>query len=795
MGLEGRHIEIRGIVQGVGFRPFVYQLARRSGVAGRVRNDSMGVVIDAFGRDEALDSFIEHIETDAPPAARVREIEWVAIPFENEREFEIAASTEADVRNVSIPADLAICDACLSEILDPLDRRYRYPFTNCTNCGPRYTIAQDIPYDRQHTTMANFRMCSSCRREYEDPNDRRFHAQPNACPVCGPKVFAVTPSGREIETADPIGFAGRSLRAQFIVAVKGLGGFHLACDATSEIAVQRLRERKHREAKPLAVMVRDLAEAERVSFLSESERRLLTSVEHPIVLLPCRAGARLQSSANDSGQATSPMEAGPSNAAGRAGLARSINGDNPLVGLFLPYTPLHHLLLAEAGRPLVMTSGNRADEPMAVRNADALEQLGTIADLFLMHDRDIETRCDDSVVRVIDDAPVVLRRARGYVPRGINVPQSFHAPTLAVGAHLKNAICLGAGRTAFLGPHIGDLETVETLRSFEQSVEKMKTFVGIEPRVVAHDLHPDYFSTRYASTLENVTLVGVQHHHAHIAAVMAEHGIESPVIGVAYDGTGYGLDGTSWGGEVMIASLTDFRRVATFRPIPLAGGDQAIKQVWRIALALLDDAYDGEPPLELIPSFRGTPHRVESVRRMIAQGVNAPLARGVGRYFDAFGAMVLDMPIARYEGEVAFHWNVVADPLEKGRYPAVIREGRDPWEVDLRPMVQAAVGDLIGGRDASTISARFHNTLAAITVELIQAADADMPVVLGGGCFQNARLTESITAALRDQQRVFIGREVPPGDGGIALGQAVIANAVAQIPAEELTCVSVFQAK
>ena len=350
-------------------------------------------------------------------------------------------------------------------------------------------------------------------------------------------------------------------------------------------------------------------------------------------------------------------------------------------------------------------------------------------------------------------------------------------------------------------------------RSFEQAVEKMKTFVGIEPRVVAHDLHPDYYSTRYAQSLEcgagsptraagqrtRPTLIGVQHHHAHIAAVMAEHGLDSPVIGVAYDGTGFGLDGTSWGGEVMIAGYTSFRRVATFRPIPLAGGDQAIKQVWRIALALLDDAFDGEPPLDRLALFRNTPQRVESVRRMIAQGVNAPLARGVGRYFDAFGALVLDLPVARYEGEVAFQWNVIADPNEKGRYPAVIREGRDPWEVDLRPMVKAAVEDLIAGRDPATISARFHNTLAATTVELIQAADADMPVALGGGCFQNARLTESITAALRDQQRVYLGREIPPGDGGIALGQAVIANAVAQLSTQvstgELTCVSVSQAK
>ncbi|HJW92018.1 MAG TPA: carbamoyltransferase HypF [Thermoanaerobaculia bacterium] len=760
MGLEGRHIQIRGIVQGVGFRPFVYQLAQRSGVGGRVRNDSMGVVIDAFGRNDALDSFIQHIELDAPPAARVREIEWVAIPFENESEFAIAASTDADVRNVSIPADLAICDDCLSEIFDPSNRRFHYPFTNCTNCGPRYTIAKDIPYDRAHTTMSRFRMCADCRREYEDPNDRRFHAQPNACAACGPRVFAMTPNGREIETDDPIGFAARSLRAQFIVAVKGLGGFHLACDATSEIAVQRLRERKQREAKPLAVMVRDRAEAERISFLSESERRLLTSVERPIVLLQNKADA------------------------------------SQLDGLFLPYTPLHHLLLAAAGRPLIMTSGNRAEEPIAVRNGEAIERLGGIADLFLMHDRDIETRCDDSVVRLIDDAPVVLRRARGYVPHGVNVPQTFHEPLLAVGAHLKNAICLGVGKTAFLGSHIGDLETVETLRSFEQSIGRMKSFVGIEPRVVAHDLHPDYFSTRYAQTLHDVTLVGVQHHHAHIAAVIAEHAIDSPVIGVAYDGTGYGLDGTSWGGEVMIADLTKFRRVATFRPIPLAGGDRAIKQVWRIALALLDDAFDGEPPLDRIPLFNSVaPPTTAAIRNMIANGINAPLARGAGRYFDAFGAFVLGIANARYEGEVAFQWNVIADPNEKGRYPAVIREGLDPWEVDVRPMVKAAVDDLIAGRSAPTISARFHNTLAAVTVELIHAADADLPVALGGGCFQNARLTESITAALRDQQRVFIGREVPPGDGGIALGQAVIANAVAQTRTENLTCVSVSPAK
>ncbi len=767
MALEGRRIHVRGVVQGVGFRPFVYQRARLDGITGRVRNDSTGVVIEAFGEAGTLSSFIDELQHDAPPAARLREIEWVNIPYERAEEFAIAESSEAEVRSVSIPADLATCDLCLREIFDPLDRRYRYAFTNCTNCGPRYTIAKDIPYDRQQTTMAKFAMCPECRREYEDPSSRRFHAQPNACPNCGPKLSAVTPSGRVIDTSDAVAFAARTLRAQFIVAVKGLGGFHLACDATSEIAVQRLRERKRREAKPLAVMVRDIAEAERLSLLGERERRLLTSVERPIVLVQKRAGAPL---------------------------ADSVAEENPLVGIFLPYTPLHHLLLAEAGKPLVMTSGNLADEPMATTNSGALASLGEIADLFLMHDREIEIRVDDSVVRVIDDRPVVLRRARGYVPRGIHLRDAVSEPVLAVGAHLKNAICLAAGRTAFLGHHIGDLETVGTLEAFEQSIEKLKSFAGIEPRIVAHDLQPDYFSTRYAQTIPDVTLVGVQHHHAHIAAVMAEHSLDSPVIGVAYDGTGFGPDGTSWGGEIMVAGYTKFRRVASFRPIPLAGGDQAIRQVWRIALALLDDAFDGEPPLDLIPLFHGTPHHVESVRRMIAHGVNAPLARGVGRYFDGLGALVLDAPEARFEGEVAMKWSLAADTNEDGCYPAVIREGREPWEIDMRPLVKAAVEDLIAGRSAATISARFHNTIAATTIELIQAADADMPVVLSGGCFQNARLSETIIHALRDQQRVFMGRDVPPGGGGIALGQAVIANAVARTT-EELSCVSMSQAR
>ena len=757
MSLIGRHIEIRGVVQGVGFRPWVYRLAQRDGLAGRVRNDSRGVIIDVFGRDIDVEAFTLNLgKSVPPPAARVRQIDWDPIPWEPFSDFTIVASDRAVERVVSIPPDLATCDECLADVFDPANRRYLYPFTNCTNCGPRYTIVRGVPYDRASTTMASFRMCDACRTEYEDPLDRRFHAQPNACPACGPRVSAWTPHAKEISTDSPVHFAARTLKAQMIVAVKGLGGFHLACDATSASAVRRLRERKRREARPLAVMVRDLADAERVAELTDRDRALLASVERPIVLVPRRRDTPL---------------------------APEIAGDNPLVGVFLPYTPLHHILLRECGMPLVMTSGNVSDEPMVTRNDEALARLGEIADVFLLHDREIETRADDSIVRVIDGAATVLRRARGFVPRGVEVKREFTEPVLAVGGHLKNAICIGAGRNAWLGPHIGDLENLETLTAFEASVAQMRQFVGVDPRVVAHDMHPDYVSTRFAQSEEaGRILVPVQHHHAHIASAMAEHGLDGHVVGVAYDGTGYGTDGTSWGGEILVASFTGFDRVATFRPIALAGGDTAIRQVWRIALAALDDAFDGTPPLHRLPLFRAMNRRgVESVRRMIERGLNSPLARGVGRYFDALGAIGLAMQNSRYEGEVAFLWNMIADPAERGRYEVVIREGVSPWEIDPRPMVKSAVRDLIEGVSPSIVSARFHNTLSALTAEVVHAVCAlfgEMPVVLSGGCFQNAMLAESLTAALRPKHEVFMNHQIPPGDGGLALGQALIADAI-----------------
>src|SRR4051812_7126223 len=771
MNLGGLHIEIRGTVQGVGYRPWVFQVARRMDIRGVVRNDSRGVSIDAFGASDALDGFVAALRSDTPPAARVRSVTCLAIPFVRHSAFAIAGSMAGAERHVSIPADLATCDDCLREMLDPADRRYRYPFINCTNCGPRYSIVFDSPYDRGNTSMAPFRMCETCRGEYENPEDRRFHAQPNACRDCGPKLVAMDNRQRQIVTRDPIQFAARALRAGFTVALKGLGGFHLACDATSASAVQRLRDRKRRERKPLAVMVRDLAQAQEVAELNDVERESLLSVERPIVLARSRAGSPL---------------------------AAQVSGAIPLVGIVLPYTPLHHLLLRDAGMPLVMTSGNLSDEPMVTTNADAIEQLGHVADVFLLHSRDIVTRVDDSIVRVVDGAPAVLRRARGFVPRAIETSRAFSEPILACGAHLKNTFCIASGNSAFLGPHIGDLENVATLRAYETAIERMKAFVGVPPSVLVHDLHPDYFSTRYAQAQEGVRTIAVQHHHAHIASAMAEHGIDGPVVGVAYDGTGFGTDGTAWGGEILIADYENFERFATFRPIPLAGGDQAIRQPWRAALALLDDAFDGVPPLHAIPLFREfSAAAIEAVRRMIARRFNTTPARGIGRYFDAIGAMILGIGDARYEGEVAFRWNMIADDAERGLYPIVIHDGVAPWEIDPRPMVKAAVDDLLAGRSAAAISARFHNTLAEATAEVARAAlvsRGDMPVVLSGGCFQNARLAESVIGALRTSARVVMNREVPTGDGGIALGQVFIANArlragaAAFVEQEEVVC-------
>jgi hydrogenase maturation protein HypF len=735
----------------------VFRLAHEERLTGRVFNHSQGVTVEVHGTAPALGRFETRLRNETPPAARVASVEIRELPFEQLAEFVIVESRADIERRVSIPPDLATCDDCLREVLDPADRRHRYSFTNCTNCGPRFTILTDTPYDRPATTMAGFRMCPACRAEYDDPADRRFHAQPNACPDCGPRLELLVGDDETRSGPDPVARAADALRAGRIVAIKGLGGFHLACDATSATAVAELRRRKRRDAKPFALMVSDLSVAETLAVLGPEERRLLTSVERPIVLVERRPEALL---------------------------APQIAPDNPLLGLMLPYSPLHHLLLARVARPLVMTSGNLADEPLAIDNADAIARLGPLADLLLVHDRAIENRCDDSVVRVIGSRPTVFRRGRGYVPRPLKVARPFARPVLATGAHLKNTFCIGVGDTAHLGPHIGDLETDAACRGFDQAVAKWERFLGVKPEVIAYDLHPGYYSTASALSRPESIKIGVQHHHAHVASAMAEHGLEGPALGVAYDGTGYGADGTAWGGELLLADYAGFQRLATFRPIPLAGGDAAIRKVWRLALALLDDAFDGDPPLDRIPLFDAVPDReCAVVRQMIAGGFNTPLGHGVGRYFDAFGALGLGRPVSAYEGQVALAWNLAADVAEPAAYAFdLVTDGR-PWTVDLRPAVRQAVDDLVGGRSPGVISMRFHNALIQATAQLLRRAldrHGPLPIVLSGGCFQNALLAMGVFDALKDRVPVYLHGEVPPGDGGIALGQALVADAVAR---------------
>jgi hydrogenase maturation protein HypF len=753
----GRRITVTGTVQGVGFRPFVYRLSHAHGLVGRVWNDAGGVTIEAFGPPAALDRFERALCTDHPPAAVVETLASEPIPVQEADGFEIVESGPSAERRAAIPPDLATCPACERELRDPRDRRHGYPFTNCTDCGPRFTIAHGAPYDRPATTMASFVMCEACAREYADPLDRRFHAQPNACPACGPRVRVVARDGAPIEAADPIAHVGHAIAAGAIAAVKGIGGFHLACDATSSAAVATLRARKRREEKPLAVMVRDLDEARAIAEVTEEEAALLASVERPIVL--CRRRPE-------------------------APLAPEIAPDSPLVGLLLPYAPLHHLLLDAAATPLVMTSGNLSEEPIAFEDAEAVRRLGGIADLFLLHDRPIASRCDDSVARTVAGRPLVMRRARGYVPRPVIVKRRFARPVLAVGAQLKNTFCLARGDEAVLGPHVGDLDNLETYAAYEAAIARLEGFLALSPEVVACDLHPLYLSTRYArerAAALGVPLVEVQHHHAHAAAAMAEHGLDGPVLALAWDGTGLGTDGAAWGGELLLAERGRFERLATFRPIPLAGGDRAIREPWRIALAAVLDAFGDDAPLEALPLFRAVPPaELAVVRRLLATGLNAPPAHGAGRAFDAAGAIALGRGTSRYEGQVALALDNVAGATAEAPYPFDVDSARPVAELDLRPLWRALVADVIAGAPPAAVSSRFHAALARAGSELVRCASratGRLPIVLTGGCFQNARLAEGILGELSLSFEVYPHGQVPPGDGGIALGQALVADA------------------
>jgi hydrogenase maturation protein HypF len=753
---ERRHITVEGIVQGVGFRPFVHGLALKNNLAGFVLNDSAGVTIELEGERPALESLLTLLTEQPPPLAQVENVNCRIIPAKGESEFRIVDSRCKEQRSVLISPDTPTCDDCLKELFDPADRRYRYPFINCTNCGPRFTIVRDVPYDRERTTMDRFKMCADCAREYRDPANRRFHAQPNACARCGPRVRLLDSEGRESAEPDPVSAAADLLRQGAVLAVKGLGGCHLACNALDHDAVRRLRARKHREDKPFALMVRDLRAAGEFCRIGAADQLLLSSLPRPIVLL--RKG-------DDNNQISDAVAPG-----------------QRFFGVMLPYTPLHHLLLADARIPLVMTSANLSDEPIAYKDDDALGRLGKIAEYFLLHDREIHMRCDDSVARTIDKREVIIRRSRGYAPQPISLRVPFVRPVLACGGHLKNTFCLGKNRHAFLSQHIGDLENYETLDSFTKGIEHFKNLFDVEPRVVAHDLHPDYLSTKYALGMAGMTKIGVQHHHAHIASCIAEHGLAGPVIGVAFDGVGYGNDGTIWGGEFLIADLSRYERRAHLRNVPMAGGNRAIREPWRMALTHLRDAF-GKDPMSLgLPGWENIPARkIELVTAMIEHGLTTVQTSSCGRLFDAVAAILALRHEANYEGQAAVELEAIATDGIAESYSFDIG-ATTPAEIDMRPAIDQIVREIRKRLPAGFIAAKFHNTIIAVITQIcrrLRDSDGLQQVCLSGGTFQNCYLLERVIPALRNCGfEVYINRRVPANDGGIALGQAAIANAV-----------------
>jgi len=742
-------VRVEGIVQGVGFRPFVYSLATRLGLGGVVGNDVDGVFAEVEGAPEAVKEFLLSLERDAPPLARIERVTASPLAPDGCAVFSIAPSQPGGARRALVSADTATCADCLAELADPADRRYGYPFINCTNCGPRFTIIRDVPYDRPLTTMAGFAMCGLCAAEYHDPADRRFHAQPVCCPACGPQLSLLSPDGTEV-SGDPLTAAARLLGQGQVLAVKGLGGYHLAVDAASEAGAAALRSRKHREDKPFAVMVADVDAAARLGEVGAAEAGLLTSTRRPIVLLARRPGAAV---------------------------AAAVAPRNRELGVMLPYTPLHHLLLRAVAGPIVLTSGNVSDEPIVYADADALQRLRGIADAFLTHDREIHVRTDDSVVRVLGGKQAVLRRSRGYVPEPLAVRAAFRRPVLACGAELKNTFCLAKEGRAFISQHIGDLENYETLRSFTEGIEHFKRLFDITPQLVAHDLHPDYLSTKYAVALPGVDLTGVQHHHAHIASCLADNGAAGPVIGVAFDGTGYGTDGTIWGGEFLLADLAGFERAGHLGPVPMPGGAAAIRQPWRMAAAYLDAAGVDAERLEVA---RRNEASWAAVVQLSRRGVNAPLTSSAGRLFDAVAAIIGVRDVINYEGQAAIELEQLADRTERGSYRATILSG-PPLQVAGTDLVLAVADDLASGTDPAVVAARFQHGIAALIEECcvaLREASGLTVVALSGGVFQNLLLGSEVAGRLAARGfEVLVHSRVPCNDGGISLGQAVVAAA------------------
>jgi hydrogenase maturation protein HypF len=748
-----KHIRVAGLVQGVGFRPFVYRLAKHYRLVGWVRNTSQGVEIEAEGDLASLKSFILALAAEAPPLARVEEVKTADIELRADAAFVILESERLSGTEAVIPPDVGLCRDCAAEILDPQDRRYHYPFTNCTNCGPRFTLIRQVPYDRPQTTMSVFAMCEACAREYRDPEDRRFHAEPTACPACGPHLWLEV-GGRRIE-AEALKDAARLLWEGKILAIKGLGGFHLACDARDDGAVNLLRRRKGRVAKPFAVMVRDLAEAARLCYLDDTAEELLASPRNPIVLAPKRADS-------EASAAVAP-------------------GNNYL-GLMLPYTPLHLLLIEHSPSALVMTSGNLSEEPLVFTNEGARTKLARLADAFLLHNRDIQVTCDDSVVRpLVSGIAMPIRRARGFVPQTISLP--LESPDiLGVGAEQKNTFCLAWGRTALLSQHVGDLDTVETFDYYRLAIDHFQALSRKAPNFIAHDLHPHYLSTRYARDQADKVLVGVQHHHAHIAACLAENGRDERCIGLALDGTGFGPDGTIWGGEILLADLADFERVGRLAQVRLPGGDAAVRQPVRMALSYLSAAYGGE--YERVAQRLGLvlPDLEQRVlRRQLETGLNAPLTTSAGRLFDAVAAALNICRERTFEGQPAIELEMAADPTETGRYQMPLLKEDETLVLDSVSLFRWIVEEHLAGVVNAITAARFHNSLiAALAVACEAVRDNGGPnlAALSGGVFQNAWLAVGLKTRLEELGfEVLTHTLVPPNDGGIALGQVAAAAA------------------
>lgn len=753
--IQRRVVAIRGIVQGVGFRPFIQGLAASFDLSGHVRNDTAGVVVDVEGLDESIDGFLARLQTSPPPLATIDSISIETAPPAAYSGFTVAPSDQTGAPTALVSPDAATCEACLAELFDSSDRRYRHPFISCTHCGPRFSIVLGIPYDRPRTTMAEFPMCPACRLEYGDPADRRFHAQPIACPECGPTLGfrAAGVPDEEARGDAALALAVAALRDGKIVAIKGLGGYHLCCDALSEAAVQRLRDRKHREAKPLAIMVKALDAARAVGEAGEAEAALLASSARPIVLLDKRAG--------------SPI-------------AKSVAPGLGTLGVMLAYTPLHHLLLADLDRPVVMTSGNRSDEPIAYEDADALERLAGIADGFLTHDRVIATRCDDSVVRVVWRGTAFSRRSRGFAPRPLRLSVTFPTPVLALGGHFKNTFCLGRGDQAFLSHHIGDLEHPAALQALRQGISHYQRLFGIEPTVVAHDLHPDYASTRLADGWD-LPRVGVQHHHAHVASCAAEHGVTGPVLGVAFDGSGAGTDGAVWGGEFLLVEGSGFQRLAHLGYVPLPGGEAAVREPWRMAAAHLFAAYGADAGGLSLSVLDRRPREWALLHQMLERGFRSPPTSSVGRLFDAVAALVGLRDRAAYEAQAAIELEAVADRSTERTYPPALHEVGDVVIADPVAIVRGVVGDLTRSRGLAEIAGAFHNAVRDLIVAVIERLalrSGVRQVALTGGVFQNALLLERTAQALSWRgYEVLVHRRVPCNDGGLSLGQAVVAAA------------------